>query len=236
MAELLHLRAGDEVEVRVLHGKKQVFRVPIERTVEEYVGTSAYADLGALSRWIDEEEALNSALLLVDPDRADAVTRTLKNLPAVTSVVFTAQSRRIFEETLAEFMGIMFGVLVIFAGVISFGVIYNASRITLAERERSLASMQILGFTQGEVLRVISRENMVLAFLSIPFGLAVGVAFCFALVVLYDTDLFRFPMAISGATLLRTGVGILVFAMLANLAVARRVKRLDIVEALKARE
>jgi len=236
MAELLHLEPGDPVEVRVLRGKKQVFTAPIERTVKEYIGTSGYADLETLSRWIGEEEALNCALLLVDPDRVEELTRTLKNIPAVTSVVFTAQTRRIFTDTLAQFMGIMIGVLALFAGVISFGVIYNASRITLAERERSLASMQILGFTQGEVMRVISRENMVLAFLSIPFGLLVGVGFCVALVTLYDTDLFRFPLAISGATLWRTAVGILIFAALANLAVGRRVRRLDIVEALKARE
>ena len=98
------------------------------------------------------------------------------------------------------------------------------------------AVRQILGFTQSEVLRVISRENLLLAFLSIPFGLLVGVLFCYLLVELYDTDLFRFPLALSGATLFRTALGILVFAALANLAVSRRVRRLDIVEALKARE
>jgi putative ABC transport system permease protein len=236
LAELLDVEAGDPVRVEVLVGKKQEFVVPVERTVEEYVGLSGYADLEALSRRIDEEEVLNGALLLIDADREEELTRILKNLPAVTGVVFTRQSRRIFEETFAAFMGIMLGVMAMFAGIISFGVIYNASRITLAERERSLASMQILGFTVKEVTRVLSRENLFLTVISLPPGLLVGSSFCWALVHLYDTDLFRFPMALSGATLVKTSLGILLFTVLANLAVRRRVRRLDIVEALKARE
>jgi putative ABC transport system permease protein len=130
----------------------------------------------------------------------------------------------------------MTATLGMFAGIISFGVIYNSSRITPAERERSLASMRILGFTQSEVMRVITRENMVLAAVAVPLGLLVGTGFCVALVEFYDTDLFRFPMALSEVSLLKTGFGVILFAALANLAMRRRIRRLNIVEALKARE
>ena len=224
------------MEVRVLNGEQQVFRAPVERTLDEYIGASAYADLDRLSRWIGEETVLTSALLLVDGDRAAELTTTLKEVPAVEAVVFSEQSMRIFEETLAAFIGVMTGVLILFGGVISFGVIYNASRITLAERERTLASMRVLGFTEREVTRIITRENFVLTFAAIPLGLALGALFCYGLVVMYDTDLFRFPFVLTDRTMLVSGVSVLAFAVVANLAVGRRIRKINVVEALKSRE
>ena len=55
-------------------------------------------------------------------------------------------------------------------GVINFGVIYNSARIALAERGRELASLRVLGFTQGEVSYVLLGEQAVLVLLSIPLS------------------------------------------------------------------
>jgi len=236
LAEILAVEPGGTVEVRVLTGRKQEFRATVEGTIDEYIGTNAYADLDALSRWIDEESVLTSAVLLADGARTRELARTLKNLPAVESVAFTEQTREVFDETLAASIGIMTGILTFFAGVISFGVIYNASRIALAERERSLASMRVLGFTETEVARVLSRENLLLAVLAIPFGLGLGLLFCWALVVVYDTELFRFPFFVSPGSLAFTAAGVVGFAVVANLAIRRRIRKLEIVEVLKSRE
>ena len=149
LAEILGVEKGDELEVRVLTGRKQEFRAPVEGTVDEYLGASAYADLRMLSRWVDEEEALNSVRLLVDASRTDELSAELKALPAVESVTFKDQVVKNFRETLAASMGIMTAVTTVFAGIIAFGVIYNSARIALAERERTLASLRVLGFTES---------------------------------------------------------------------------------------
>jgi putative ABC transport system permease protein len=236
LGEVLGVRPGDPLEVRVLEGRRQVLTLPVEGTVDEYLGTNAYADLHALSRWIGEERALNSARLLVDSRREEELSRTLKDLPAVESVTFKEQEVRMFKETLVSSMAIMSTVFEIFAGIIAFGVIYNASRIALAERERTLASMRVLGFRRKEVAAVLTRENLLLTAASIPLGVGLGILFCVALAVGYDTELFRFPLVITPRTVLLTAASVLVFTVIANFAVARRIKKLDLVEALKSRE
>ncbi|MCU0725268.1 MAG: FtsX-like permease family protein [Planctomycetes bacterium] len=236
LAELLGVGRGDVVEVKVLDGRRPVFPAEIESVVDEYLGALAFADRHWLGRRIGEEDALNGARLSVDGAARAELTAKLKNLPAVESVIFKDQTRAVFHETLMSSMGIMTFVLGSFAGTIAFGVIYNASRIALSEKERSLATLRVLGFTRREVGAVVRSENLLLALLAIPLGIGLGIVFSIALARVYDNDLYRFPVYFRPAALLLTAAAVLVFTFVANLAVGRRLKRLDLVEVLKSRE
>ena len=46
---------------------------------------------------------------------------------------------------MAENMNLQIFFNVIFAGIIAFGVVYNAARVSLSERSRELASLRVLG-------------------------------------------------------------------------------------------
>jgi putative ABC transport system permease protein len=236
LADLLAVSTGDVVEVRVLTGGKPVFHAPVASVVEEYMGVSAYAHLPQLSRWIGEADAVTGARLLVDPRQADALGRELKDLPAVAAVTFKAQTAEVFEATVAESQDIMLGVLLLFAGAIIFGVLYNAARIALAERHRELGALRVLGFTHREAAVLLSSENLLLAVLALVPGLSLGVLFSWLLTKAYETDLYRFPFVLTAESMFWTVVVTLAFAVLASLAVLRRLRKLDLVEVLKARE
>jgi len=102
LAEILRVRAGDELEVEVLYGEKQQFRAPVESVVDEYLGAYAYAERGRLSRWIGEESALTGALLSIDPRHEAEVGRRLKELPAVSSVGFRDRVVASFDRTIVD--------------------------------------------------------------------------------------------------------------------------------------
>jgi len=236
LAELLGVRPGDDVEVHVLVGERPVLRVPVENVVEEYLGTFAYADLGRLSRWVGEEFALTGARLSIDGARAHDVGEALKEVPAVAAVNFKERTVTAFRETLEQSQRIFGTVLILFAGAITFGVVYNTARISLAERARELGTLSVLGFSAPEVRRVLEGETLLLAVAALPPGIGLGALFSWLLTRLYDTDLFRFPFVLTGASLAKTIVVVFVFTLLSNLLVRRRMRRLDIVEILKARE
>jgi putative ABC transport system permease protein len=236
LAERLRLEVGDPVEVEVLDGKKPRFTVTVAALVDEYIGTAAYVGRDRLSRWIGEEDALTGVRLRIDAAEADRLDRDLKRLPAVESAVFRSQSRENFEDTLAESMGIMTAVLTLFAGIISFGVIYNAARISLEVRRRELASLRVIGFTNREVASVLTREGLLVSMVAIPVGIGLGWLFCWAMARVYDTELYRWPLVIREESLFLTALWVLAFTVAAGLLVARRVRRLDLVEVLKARE
>ena len=57
---------------------------------------------------------------------------------------------------------------VVFAGIIAFGVVYNAARISLSERSRELASLRVLGFTRGEISLILLGELALLTLVALP--------------------------------------------------------------------
>ncbi len=236
LAELLDLEMGDELEVRVLTGAKAVFRVPVTSVVDEYLGAFAYARIDRLARWIGDPGVMTGARLRVDPAEAAALGTTLKEVPAVAAVSYRDDQKRLLQGMLQESQSIMLGVLVIFAGVITFGVLYNAARISLQERHRELGALRVLGFTHGEVSQVLVGENMTLVLLGLAPGVALGTFFAWALTKAYETDLYRFPFVLLPETVLKTAALTMLFAWIANLVVLRPLRNLDLVDVLKARE
>ena len=54
-----------------------------------------------------------------------------------------------FDATIAESFRISITILIVFACIIAFGIVYNGARIALSERGRELASLRVLGFTRA---------------------------------------------------------------------------------------
>ena len=58
---------------------------------------------------------------------------------------------RSLEKTLVENMWVFIGMLVMFAGIIFFGSIFNASLVSLAERQREVATLRVLGYGPWQI-------------------------------------------------------------------------------------
>jgi putative ABC transport system permease protein len=147
-----------------------------------------------------------------------------------------SEARRQIEETMAESMAIQNVFMNFFAAVIAFAIIYNATAISLTERTRELASLRVLGFTLGEIRRIVFGENIMLSVVGLIAGIPLGMYLCKIVIRAFDTDMYRFPFYISQKTFLATIASIAVFVFIANLASRRSIARLDMVEVLKMRE
>jgi putative ABC transport system permease protein len=224
------------VTVEVLEGARPVRRVRVAALVEEYMGTSAYMEAGALHRLLGEGPNLSGATLMVDPAAVDALYRRLKALPAVAAVSIKVAALEGFKKTLAETLYVMIFFNVLFACTIACGVVYNAARISLSERARELASLRVIGFTRAEISSILLGELAALTLAALPVGLALGYAFARALVRAFETELYRFPLIITPRTYAWAVIVVLVAAALSGLIVRRKLDRLDLVAVLKTRE
>ena len=61
-------------------------------------------------------------------------------------------------------------VLIISAGMLAFVVLYNLNNINIAERQRELATLKVLGFYDKEVGAYVYRENILLTFIGALVG------------------------------------------------------------------
>ena len=171
LARTLGVHEGDEVVVEVLEGERPTRTVPVVQVVEEYLGTNAYMEIGSLRRLMREGGTLSGVFLAVDPAHQDELYRRLKRTPKVAGVNLQRAALDTFRQTLDETMGVFLVFNVLFAGVIAFGVVYNAARVSLSERSRELASLRVLGFTKREVAAILLGELGLLTVVALPLGL-----------------------------------------------------------------
>jgi putative ABC transport system permease protein len=233
LAEILRVRVGDMITLEVLEGERPVRQAPLAATVSGYIGTAAYMNIHALNRVMQEGSTISGAYLLVDPKAKASVYRELKEMPAVGGVTIKDAAIESFENTVAENILAMRGVNLVFASIICFGVVYNAARITLAERSRELATMRVLGFGRGDVSYVLLGELAVLVLAAIPFGLAIGTFLAWAAVTTMATESYTIPLVVLPSTYAYAAAVTLVAALVSGLVVRRNIDRLDLIAVLK---
>ena len=162
--------------VEILEGARLVRDVPVAAIVDEPVGLGAYMEAGALHRLLREGPTFSGAYLKVDPIFAPGLYLLLKRTPAVTGVAVRETMRASFWKTVGESIVSTTAVLVGFACVIAFGIVYNGARIALSERGNELAALRVLGFTRREIGRILLGEQAILTLLAIPVGFVLGFA------------------------------------------------------------
>ncbi|NOT43020.1 MAG: FtsX-like permease family protein [Acidobacteria bacterium] len=235
LGQVLDVAPGDDVTVEVLEGARPVRLVRVSALVDDTFGLSAYMDLDALHDLMREGDVLSGAALLVDA--ADtALPGRLKETPAVAGATFKATVLRSFRETMAANLNLTMFLNVIFAGVIAFGVVYNAARVSLSERSRELASLRVLGFTRAEISLILLGELALLTLASLPVGAVVGYAFAAAIVGSLDSEVYRFPLVVGRQSVAWAWLAIMGAALASGLIVRRQLDGLDLVAVLKVRE
>jgi len=236
LGQILGVAPGDSVTVEVLEGARPIRYALVVGLGEELIGLSAYMDAASLQRLMMEGSTASGALLRVDSRSASFLYERLKRVPAVAGVSSRDALLASFEATLARSIGLMTTILVGFAGALAVAMVYNAARIALSERGRELASLRVLGFTRGEVTVMLLGEQALLALLGIVLGLGMGYGICAVLAGLYEWELFRIPLVLSGRSYAFAIAVILGAAFGSGLLIRRRLDRLDLVAVLKTRE
>jgi putative ABC transport system permease protein len=236
LGEILDAKPGDLLQIEVLEGARPVRSVQVVAWVDEPIGLGAYMDTGALHRLMREGGTVSGAHLSVDPRDADKLYSLLKRTPSISGVSVKAVSLASFWKSYGETIWISTTMLVGFASVIAFGIVYNGARIALSERGHELASLRILGYTRVEIARILLGEQAILTVVAIPAGFVLGYGLAYLTSRALARDLFRLPLVIGPGSFAYAAGIIAVAAALSGLLVARRLARMDLTAVLKSRE
>jgi len=236
LADVLGVRPGDSVTLDVLEGHRPTLQAQVTGLVDDLLGLSAYMNIDALHGLMREGEVSTGALMLIDQAEETRLSTTLKGVPTVAGAGFKRAVLQSFREVLASNLNLSVSLNVLFAGVIAFGVVYNAARISLSERSRELASLRVLGFTRAEISLILIGELALLTLVALPIGAVFGYAMSAGIVSSIDSEVYRFPLYVSRAAVAWAFLGIIGAALVSALSVRRKLDQLDLVAVLKIRE
>lgn len=138
-------------------------------------------------------------------------------------------------DSFMEIMNLMVGLFVVAAVVLGVVVLYNLGVMSYLERSRELATLKVLGFRDKHIGKLLISQNIWLTVLGVIIGLPGGVAVLYVLVTSlvseYELSLTLGVLTYSVSILVTFGVSLLV-----GLMVAKKNKKIDMVEALKGAE
>lgn len=236
LARRLGVGLGDTVWVEVMEGRQTQLQLPVTRLAEEYVGVQAYMNLDALNRALGDGDVVSGVLMTVDAAARPAVFRELDRRPRVVGAESRLAAVQALYRTIAELTGVFTWIAILMGAVVNFGVVYNSARVALAERGRELASLRVLGFTQGEVSYILLGELALLVLASIPLSFAAGYGLSWYMANNLQSDLYRVPVHLPPSAYAFAACTTVVSALLSALAVRERIRRLDLIAVLKTRE
>ena len=134
-----------------------------------------------------------------------------------------------------DIMDSMVIILVVAAALLGVVVLYNLGIMSYVERSRELATLKVLGFRNRTIGKLFISQNIWLTFIGVIIGLPAGVGvlqwLITALAGEYEMRLMLGVMTYLVSILLTFGVSLFV-----GLMVAKKNKKIDMVEALKCAE
>jgi len=236
LARALDIRAGQVLRLEMMAPPRAILNLPVAEIIPQGMGQEAHIAAAALFDAMDSAPQVNMIHLSVQSDRMDDLNAAIKETPAVAGLSDWAEVRRQFDATLSENLLTMVGIYTLIGVLIAIGVVYNAARIQLSERSYELASLRVLGFSRAEVGYVLVGEMMLLTALAIPLGWGFGYWLALGLVGAMSTDMFQIPFHITRRTFALAALAVFLAALGSVMMVRRRLDRIDLATALKARD
>jgi putative ABC transport system permease protein len=179
---------------------------------------------------------VSGAYLRIDTSLSDDIFERLNDIPTIAGVSLKSDSREAFQRIMDTGAGAVRYVMAFIAGVITFGVVYNAARIAYAERARDLASLRVVGFTRAEVSFVLLGELVVVTLLAIPIGSGFGFGLAWAVSEAFSNDIYQVSAYPDPSSIGTAAVAVLASAVFSGWMVKRQIDKADLVLALKTRE
>lgn len=125
---------------------------------------------------------------------------------------------------------IVFGVLLIVI------VLYNLGSLSFVERTRDYATLRVLGTHRNEIRNLTLMENLMTTFVGWIIGIPAGIWFLGQYVSIFSTINLEYTRYFDWKTIVISSVFVWICSLSTTLFISRRVKRIDMVQALKGVE
>lgn len=234
LAGLLGVGVGGTITIENESGRRVDFTVTgiVENYVYHYLYISPELYESEMNEPFEPSE-IDAVCVETDGEAREAIAAQLQEQEGVTTAGFTEDTRASFDD-LVESLNSIILVIIFCAGALAFVVLYNLTNINVTERQRELATIKVLGFRDGEVAGYIYRETSLLTILGCAVGLAFGVLMHSFVIQTVEVDMVMFGRTVEPLSFVYSALLTLLFAVIVDLVMYPKLKKIDMVESLKS--
>lgn len=236
LAKTLGIQAGDSISLQNEDEEKASFTVT--GVCEHYVSNYVYMSAATYEAGFQKAPVYNAALSKMPDDSQtvrDQVSAVLLDNDHVASLTFTADNVKQVLNMLNSIDAVVVLIIVCAAGL-AFVVLYNLSNINVAERVKEIATIKVLGFYDREVDSYVNRESYALTGIGIFFGIFGGIALHKFVITTVEVDAVMFGRSLRPVSFLYAVLLTLLFSIIVSLVIGRSLKKVSMVESMKAPE
>lgn len=234
LAGLLGVDVGGTITIENESGRRVDFTVTgiVENYVYHYLYISPELYESEMNEPFEPSE-IDAVCVETDGEARETIAAQLQEQEGVATAGFTEDTRASFDD-LVESLNSIILVIIFCAGALAFVVLYNLTNINVTERQRELATIKVLGFRDGEVAGYIYRETSLLTILGCAVGLAFGVLMHSFVIQTVEVDMVMFGRTVEPLSFVYSALLTLLFAVIVDLVMYPKLKKIDMVESLKS--
>ena len=234
-AETLGVTVGDEITF--IDGDDVQYQFKIENIAKNHVGHYVY-----MSKEIYENNFKpykTDIVYLNTKNISDEVQNEISENILTMNGVASISSISVLMKSVSDMLNTMnyvVLVLIVASAMLDFVVLYNLANINIAERQREIATLKVLGFHDNEVDNYINKENIIFTVLGIALGLILGTFLTSAIIGSIEIDVLKFMRNIKPISYVYSAVITLLFSFIVNFIIHFVLKKIDMIESLKSVE
>lgn len=234
LASLLGVEKGDTITVEYDDTKKAELKV--SGIYKNYVSNYIYISDDTYESDFDKTYEPSALFVtLKDSDRVYDVAEEINDFEGVAAISVNQDVRNSVDDMMVSLNYII--ILVVgCAGALAFIVLFNLGNINITERVREIATIKVLGFYPRETGAYVFRENLVLVIMGIIIGIPAGLALHRFVMSQIIVDMVSFNQVIEPASYVFTVLVVVGFDVIVDIIMRRKLRRINMAEALKSIE
>ena len=234
LATLCNLSVGDAITFKDSGGTKRSVRV--DGICEMYVNHFMFMSEEAYRKVFGKAPKVNAYMASLKNNSLKNTKHVAAKFMAKDGVKGVVQSTALINQidVIVASLNKIMGILIVIAALLAIVILFNLVTINVNERIRELSTIKVLGFYDGEVSMYIYRETIILSIIGIPLGWAFGRFLQLYIINAVPPEQVMFNPACGMACFLVPVVVIAIVVVLLYLVVNRRLRNVDMLEALKS--
>ncbi len=230
------IAAGDKISIQ-LYNTDQVVTLTVTELVDQKLGSNGYMTkqtlydtftFSAISP-LGTTELYNGLYIQGEFNQAEMEKTGL------VAAVFSAQAIIEAYQAYTSLIYASLFTLLLFGGLIAFIIIYQVSLMNINERRIEFASLRLLGLKNKELYAIVFNENLLASVIGIILGIPLGIAMVDYLASAFSNDLYSLSVSYNLQVFILATVATLVFIAISQFATRNKLRKLDLLAAVKTR-